>query len=402
MSHMNDFWNKYKRDFGRVGGAIFAAVVVFALQRIFFPTPSDEVAEDMIPIQQRLDDTRFLVSILVALGAGTLVMLIWQAFSLRKRVGLRLERLEQWLWIILRNARSVDFERRRGHFRDEKELLCKSLADNLASWLEQFSAEGTFTGIDVVIDSGTTLEPLFPRLKERGFGKLGAKVPNDIHVYTNSLAGASAYSREDTTSYPISEQQFHLLGGNPLDKYQATTGEETLEALRRLGERKTKEDGTPRRLVIGILTSNWFVCGGSLGTLEFSAKGRGPPEFKKEALRICDKVIVVSPLGKILKLETTADLNDRLKQEPGGEEYVAVSLEQIDKKNVHLLTSLRPRAAFLGQHSHTLSQRFGEPSYTLATCPSFTPPGTKNDQAAIDVPHEYLQEILDEVFHLND
>ena len=160
------------------------------------------------------------------------VLLVVQGFGQRRRFS----RIEHRLGIEEWSPHSYAY--RAVHFHEEKESLCEDLVRiHLPELVKNLSGKA-LKGIDVVIDSGTTLAPVFPRLQ--AYGLLGCQkdIQDQVSIFTNSTAGIDLYNNATYVGRPgISEQRVHLLGGNPLKKYRATTGPDTEQALRDLSER---------------------------------------------------------------------------------------------------------------------------------------------------------------------
>ena len=138
----------------------------------------------------------------------------------------------------------------------------------------------------------------------------------------------------------LTERDFNLLGGQPLNKYRAITGEYTIENMERISAKKSESNG--KILILGVLTANWFLGGDHLEEMKLCARGDGHLDFKKELIKISDYRIIVSPLGKILPINNIGRLNNLL---PDGEEHYPepIELPTSERNRTFLLTTFRPK-----------------------------------------------------------
>lgn len=376
-----------RRTFVSLVSATIAAVVAgFAIQ--YLPQPMKGPADANLTWVEIL-----IVSLLV----GNLVLALINGFSIRRRLG-RIDRK-----LHLEGLSPLSYSYREEHFREEKRLLCEELVrkhlPHLISELCRLGAETC--GVDIVVDSGTTLTPMFTCLKVYGLLGVKKEVVEETHIYTNSMSGIEVFSdRALSPASAFPEERIHLLGGSPLHKYRATTGVDTLQALCSLRDAATSRG----RQVIGIVTGNWILGGPTLSKIEIAANGRGHPDFKRCLVKISDVVLVVAPLGKFLRLQSTSELNALLENEPmhQGDEhrYQGIEVGTGSRDKVRLLTTNRPQGAYLGSHAQ-LIQKAGS-NYIALPRHLMNPRGEKDQQKRIEVPHAYLRDhpLLNEVFLL--
>src|SRR5258705_111667 len=190
------------------------------------------------------------------------------------------------------------------------------------------------------------------------------------------------------SSGSITRDNIILIGGTPYHQYRANIGSYTQEFLINLDERE-KQDKPPNK-TIGIVTSNWFKGGAALETLSFAVKGKGHRDFKEKVMEISDFLIVVSPLGKILKIDDFT-LLDRYSDHPNkSEKYHELKIPSNKIAKTYLLTSYRTdktRSPF----------EYDFENHKFSNCklcdenPYFEPSGkTKSEVYHIEVPHLYI------------
>lgn len=270
------------------------------------------------------------------------------------------------------------YQERATHFADEKQLLCERLVteqlpDLIKECWQDYDERNRKSPerIDIIIDSGTTLTPAFAALKHFGL-RFEAKeqliksaearqhsvrdAPNfdpPFVVHTNSMSGVGEFNRMGESLF-FSETNLELFGGNPLGRYQATTGKVTESAARMVNPERTG-------FVISVLTANWVLIGNTFHTIHLCARGRGHLEFKAAAAANADCVVVVAPLGKLLRTDDVNVLNG-LDGVHG--EYASIPLADVvgDRCRTYLLTTYRTdRAELLYDHTEQLLQFAGTP-----------------------------------------
>jgi hypothetical protein len=253
--------------------------------------------------------------------------------------------------------RNSQYYQRKNHYTEEKYFLSQKLVKGcLAKRLEQFfneyqqqhsSDQEKGNNINLIIDSGSTLVPIFEYLP---LLELKKEIRDKLIVFTNNIAGIEELHRsfKDGSNY-YAEDNYYLIGGNPLQKYMATTIDKFNVTKNNLKTLLNQHKG----VTISIVTSNWILGGPGLTDLTLCAKGRGHPEFKKALIELSDYVIVVTPLGKILKLRDAHELNTLVRP---ADPYQPIFIENIPKERVFLFTSYREEGSLspLVKHSQTL------------------------------------------------
>ncbi|MCD4789125.1 MAG: hypothetical protein K8R37_03920 [Bacteroidales bacterium] len=233
-------------------------------------------------------------------------------------------------------------------------------------------------------------------------------------IYTNNLAGINEIRTLNPSQCKLQERHFNLIGGQPLSKYRATTGDSTQKFLDTIwnvqnSDKVNKVEDQREILTLSILTSNWFLVGEDYQTISICARGEGHFEFKQSVINNSDQIILISPLGKILPLDNENELNCLL---PDTEEkdYQALKLPTESKDKIFLLTTYRSNAIYspLMQVSTKLSD-LKDPTRHLCpknysftkSSPRFNPEGDRYKIVVTELPHEYIRDNFNEVYRFN-
>jgi len=303
------------------------------------------------------------------------------------------------------------------HFAKEKQRLAEllvreALPQLVASVCKNFPHLHT---INLIIDSGTTLTPIFPLLAKEHIKGLKNKT---LTIYTNSLSGIDELHFLQSNHCKLSEGDFVLLTGTPLHKYRAVTGDATVRQLEELVKRPPgQEDNAIGSVNIGLLTANWLLLSPDLTTIKLCASGNGHAEFKRKLIEVSDYRIVVSPFGKLLSTPSAKDLNALLKRATG-EEYEECDFPTDRRQTTFLLTTVRPEGS-LSPFQHRSQKLLKLRDATLKKMKVNTPlPASQNyvflngfscefdvsglpdDVFATEMPHEYIRQHAKEAFDI--
>ncbi len=188
------------------------------------------------------------------------------------------------------------FSTRLEHYAEEKEYLAEQFVPLL---LERCKVQIEHARkVFLVIDSGTTLLPVFEHLGRQTAMHKDETWLTNLTIVTNSLSGVMElmnYGRinpgDEYSNLAVTTQ---LLPGAPIPIYEAVTGDETNSALSALREHA---EGA---YFIGLLSGNWIrfrrkepVCPVPL------ARGKGHQPYKQCMVANSDEIYVIAPLGKI-------------------------------------------------------------------------------------------------------
>ncbi len=288
------------------------------------------------------------------------------------------------------------------HFTKEKDLLAKVLVETtLPKVIETICRENSeIKTLNIILDSGTTITPIFKELIYRGIQF--QKKDLTYIIYTNNLAGIEEVHRINPAICKIGERGFNLIGGKPLNAYRATTGELTQDFLNTLWKKQDIDKG--KMITLSILTANWFTCGVDFKKIALCAKGEGHFKFKEDITIHCHYIIIISPLGKLLPLDDFTFLNKLVPKDPE-QEYKAFTIPQDKRDKTYLLTSLRSEETLSPIVSTSirlknLKEENRETNYILCDeCPVYNPEGDKIAVVVTEVPHQYIRDNFPKVFH---
>lgn len=339
---------------------------------------------------------------ILGLLSGVAFLVVGLAFVIKRNVTSRVVELQQRVNELSGRGLPTQYDERKQHFSEEKSRLVEYLLRTTLPGVVKKVLDGrplkSFK-IAMVVDSGTTLEPFFPRIKTLGLGQIAIDdVLSTLELYTNSLSGSDAFCRE--SGIAVNQSQLHLFGGTQMEKYRAVTGEMTLKNMDTIKEEYIKSEG----VIIGLITANWLLVGHAYNELILCSSEQGHLDYKRRLAEIADELIVVAPLGKLLKLDSTDELNNMLELTQAEPKYAGFSGFEVNaytarnRENTHLLTTYRTRhESVLYNHSENLRIACNErrQKYTLCKQTSHLSLDHKvprDREIEIEVPHTYLRE----------
>ena len=256
--------------------------------------------------------------------------------------------------------------------------------------------------LNIIIDSGTTITPIFKDLVCSGIELSECDIKYEI--YTNNLAGIDEIYNIDPKACKLGDREFNLIGGKPLKTYRATTGASTLDFLQTIWTRQNNEKNKGKIITLGVLTANWFTCGMGFENLAITAKGEGHFDFKVNVLNNSHYVIMISPLGKLLPIQSENILNELVSEEPNIE-YQSFVIPQEKANNTFLLTSKRPQTTLSPVAGTSLRLKYLvdnkiKTNYVLSEdCPLFDPEGDRYEVIVTELPHKYIRDNFQKIFH---
>jgi hypothetical protein len=299
------------------------------------------------------------------------------------------------------SSKDNQFYSRREHYAREKVRLANALVRRVLPRVVKriYADYPNLAELSIIIDSGTTLTPVFPELVVHGVPR---KEGVEVNIYTNSMSGIEEIHKLDNSdNFAISDDHIALIGGQPLRKYRATTGRITEDFLEFLWKNR---DPNRQRVTLSILTANWLIAGSGLDSLSLCARGRGHIQFKRVVGGFTEYRIVVAPLGKILRLRDVGILNRMLESKDGGE-YQDYRLEEGKKDKTYLLTtrrrdnSLSPLCPVTLMLDTIRSDNSAKNYVLCEECPPFDPPGTTEREVLFyESPHRYVRDKFQEAY----
>ena len=355
----------------------------------------------LVAVLMRWTDPIIMIAVAVGILLTTLLLAI--LFSLKRIVESRFRQVNRILIDQFGFAwRENQYFRRLRHYSFEKEYMGRYLVEQVLPVLAQRVRKDHphLKMLNLILDSGTTITPIFKHLFHVGVSQHPVE---KLTIYTNNLAGIDEIHKLDATPYSaLSERDFVLISGQPLNKYRATTGSVTQEFLRTFWRRR--DESSEDIVTVAILTANWFLGTPGLDDLALCARGEGHFEFKKNVCDHSDFVILLAPLGKVLCLSDVQELNDMLPIVQPNDAYRSYRLPADRKTKTYLLTTFRPSDSLspLGNLSTRLeyvrSDDVGKNFRLWNPVPVFDPSGTTAEVRKQELPHSYVKDNFERVY----
>jgi hypothetical protein len=286
-------------------------------------------------------------------------------------------------------------------FAGEKKTLAFSLVRNLLpDIIERIENEHSQSekNIRIILDSGTTITPVFPCLVRIG---IPYSQDSQIDFYTNNLAGIDEIHRipanEDSK---FSERNFNLIGGRPLNQYRATTGMFTQDILADLFEEQKNSNG--KIISIGIITANWFLAGSSMDRLCICGKGEGHLEFKQSLVDNCHYLVIMTPLGKLLPIDDIRYFNRTL-----GKDYQVFEISDKKRNQTYLHTTFRDSHSSqsplrrISESLNFVRKKQNNKNFIFSRHCSFLEALDNINVAQairMDVPHDYIRNQFEQIY----
>ena len=258
------------------------------------------------------------------------------------------------------------FAHRRKHYYDEKRSISEQFIELFMQRCERLinkptsaeqSADDKPIFIYLIIDSGTTLYPLFEQLgnyfrkNDHTFWK------KHMRIVTNNLPGIESYieaARLKPSRYSELAVDCFILPGAPLPTYSAIAGKETQAALSRL---KTDDSQDRKPYFIGLVTGNFVRIRNNEPRCPLPlARGQEHHDFKVALLDSCDEIYVIAPLGKVTtfkKGEINEEFNfDERNNDPDKKPYLEHNhIDDTKAQTIKLISTRRPTRSILFRHA---------------------------------------------------
>jgi hypothetical protein len=314
--------------------------------------------------------------------------------ELAELIGQRLSTTSDWAVDALQHVRvgwisRPLFDERSRHFREEKDFIGRRFADFLWERCSCIVREGyprargsqppspnsprrsklatnRIPKVYLVLDSGTTLVPLFRALAARAlreYRKGERDAVSAIEVVTNNLPGLGElieHGCPEPSRYSEPVLSCQLLPGIPMPVYSAVTGQLTEDALKNLKE-KSKSRGE-NAVFIGVLTGNWIRVRREGPPCPVPmARGESHQQFEQVLVNLCDEAYVLASLGKVVVGQGEANVNEVLgysdaegRKDPERVPYKDVKIDNAKARTVRLVSTDRPKNYLLSNHGVTM------------------------------------------------
>lgn len=278
------------------------------------------------------------------------------------------------------------YYQRQSHWHEEKLLLAKIVTKKALPELLK-NLDNTVNRVNIILDSGSTITPIFPRLLREDIRQKENKNIS-IQFFTNNLAGIDEVHKSNfKPTGTLTEKNMVLLGGHTKGIYRATTGVYTDNMLNLIfveNKRKTSS----REINIGVVTSNWFKGQAGMHELTLLVRGEGHRDFKEKIINNADHLIIVTPLGKILKIDDTTILNNHLPEDYG--KYHEIKIPPEKTSATHLVTTTRSKNS-LSPLNYSMSPQKIKNCTWFKGNEIFEPKGnTREEVFKVEIPHKYI------------
>lgn len=187
-----------------------------------------------------------------------------------------------------------------GHFYYEK----KAIAKNAINEVERIFELDKDTRYCLLIDSGTTLYPVFQEISKRVHLKKEIW-KEKVCIVTNNLPGIQYLiknaKRDPRDNYSEVIVDCFLIPGKPLAVYAAITGKESVKWVRDIKAfLKDWSNGSDNFKILCFLTGNYVTRTKENGNTVYNpaARGEGHVEIKNEMVNVSDTIFLLSPLTK--------------------------------------------------------------------------------------------------------
>jgi hypothetical protein len=252
------------------------------------------------------------------------------------------------------------FGQRINHFRQEKELVAKNFFNFLNYRLNWLAKNENYSKIVVILDSGTTILPLFEHLAHEAVNQLSIQDDfkgwqQKVEIITNNIPGIEdliKYGKENPNDrYSEVALKCKVLPGQPLAVYSAIVGEDTVNALEKINNNHV--------YIIGITTGNFVrLFNGQIAPL---ARGKGHCEFKAKLCEISNEVYIIATLGKIILSNSTKEFNNDLRysekmKTQDKQPYKEISIETKSTKTKLVTTSRETNESIMYKFSKKVEE----------------------------------------------
>ncbi len=239
------------------------------------------------------------------------------------------------------------FDRRRSHFAPEKERLAEMIVDILREEI----VTNKKLKIILVLDSGSTVFPIFQKLCNHPNFKFDRFNAKRVKIITNNLPGVSELVTHGRIGDPIGARTLfrcRILKGYAHSQYEASlgpqTGEDLEKAVKEFKDDLYKEDDkkyTGKNVkIISVITGNYVSI--EEGPM---ARDADHVDTKSAMIDVADKCYVLAPLGKVLPF-SCKEINDLLGLKEEERRYDTLKEWEKKSQNVTLVVTTREAEYF--------------------------------------------------------
>lgn len=200
------------------------------------------------------------------------------------------------------------FDYRKDHYKEEKDLLCENILHHL---LVNNKGIQEFDKVYLMIDSGSTVFPIFKKLCEHYRSEKYSNLLKKIEIITNNIPGQNELMKHGRKGDDYKADmcfQCHTIPGIVEGKYNATLG---LNSVAYIGNFVTTVRNKKKNsLFISVITGNY------ISTVEgILTRGTWHGMVKNALIHNADIVFIISPLGKIFD-EYSQKINEMIENSP--------------------------------------------------------------------------------------
>jgi hypothetical protein len=211
------------------------------------------------------------------------------------------------------------FDYRQEHYAEEKDAVCrlffKSLIDLIAK--QTPAGEKCNTKTYLLIDSGTTVFPIFKLLCDYYWDPYYHDILKNIEIITNNIPGISYiidYGRRGDSRNAEMLYKCNAVPGIIEGKYSAILGIKSVRYINNTIQTiKKKIEQKQKAIFVGLVTGNYISLRDGI-----LWRGYGHGMVKNAIIHNSEYVFCLSPLGKIFDL-TAEDINKMIKPTSGKE-----------------------------------------------------------------------------------
>ncbi|MFH2065645.1 MAG: hypothetical protein ABIK15_10650 [Pseudomonadota bacterium] len=353
----------------------------------------------VVSLIMKTDDLHFIYP--TVMGSTIIILLCAILFNIRRLSKQKFEESNHFSYFHETSTDKYDYFRRYESYFLEKKLLSEVFVEKtLPKIIRMIRADKpNLTKFNMILDSGSMITHIFRSLADTGIKDFGNET--ELNIYTNNLAGIDAIFNHNSKSLNLSEDNIILIGGKPNRTYRNTSGHVAQNYLDSIWQEN--QQLKDKSISLSVVYANWFLMDPSYKRLSIAVKGRSEYEFKKDLIDNSNYLIIVCPLGKILRIDDTDELNRIMPHSQSNDKFFSCTLPT-DNKNTFLLTTFRPSSSHspLANWSQTLeylSTHKKEGNYSIDDyCPYYEPKGERYDIVTEELPHTYIRDQFSKVY----
>jgi|GEM_PF-6405391 len=201
------------------------------------------------------------------------------------------------------------FNLRLGHYTAEKDILCKKFLSELLKDDNIICNDK----IILLIDSGSTVFPIFKLLCDYYWAGYKIDALKKIEIFTNNIPGFNTlllFGREGSDVTADMIYKCNVIPGTIEGKYSAILGEESISHLDFILKEIRDKEKDKKKVFVSVITGNYIsIQDGVLWRGDYHGA------MKDAYIKHSDYVFIISPLGKIFN-KSVNEINDMIEKSP--------------------------------------------------------------------------------------